>query len=348
MTVPRILIVDDQREVTRLLRSALEALEHNLEVLETPSGEEAILEASRKKIDLLVADYRLPGITGLELMERFRGRNPELKVILITGVADDKVRLEVSKAGASAFFTKPVPMADFLDAVERCLGLARTILPAETMDELEQQRKNLSGLLSNFRQRQEALAVFLLSDRGRVLVRAGELPDSSMEVSMLSALMAIYSAGQKVSRAARQEATSGIHIFRGSDYDLVFSAVNAVYALLVAGRQLSTSEKLPALVDTLASVRGEVERLLQSMGVAAAPETGQPAAEVPDEQTGDEAASADVEALFRSAGKARLKPEDIEAFWNAAMEGSQGPPTNPDVLTYDQARQLGLAPGEDE
>ena len=51
----RVLIVDDQREVSRLLRSALETIEHGLEVYEAPSGEEAILESSRGKFDLLVA-----------------------------------------------------------------------------------------------------------------------------------------------------------------------------------------------------------------------------------------------------------------------------------------------------
>ena len=44
----RILIVDDQKEVSRLLRSALETIEHGLEVVEAPSGEEAILEATKE------------------------------------------------------------------------------------------------------------------------------------------------------------------------------------------------------------------------------------------------------------------------------------------------------------
>ncbi len=68
MVAYRILIVEDQREVSLLLRSALQTLEHDLEVVEIPSGEEAILDASRNKIDLLVTDYRLAGITGIELM----------------------------------------------------------------------------------------------------------------------------------------------------------------------------------------------------------------------------------------------------------------------------------------
>ena len=88
----RVLIVDDQREVSRLLRSALETIEQGLDVTEAPSGEEAMLEASRSKIDLLIADYRLPGITGLELMKKIRARHPQAGVIIITGVTDPRAR----------------------------------------------------------------------------------------------------------------------------------------------------------------------------------------------------------------------------------------------------------------
>ncbi len=125
------MIVDDQSEVSRLLKSALGTLKQDFEIVEMPSGEEAILEATHKKIDLLVADYRLSGISGLQLMKKIRVKHPSVKVILITGMSDPNVRKEVAQAGADAFFIKPIPIADFLDSVERVLGLVETILPVE-------------------------------------------------------------------------------------------------------------------------------------------------------------------------------------------------------------------------
>jgi two-component system response regulator (stage 0 sporulation protein F) len=86
-----VLIVDDQKDVSRLLRSALETIEQGLEVSEAPSGEEAVLEATRVKVDLLIADFRLPGITGVELMKKIRTRNPEVKVIMVTGISEPKL-----------------------------------------------------------------------------------------------------------------------------------------------------------------------------------------------------------------------------------------------------------------
>ena len=64
------------------------------------------MEASRKKVDLLVADYLLPGISGVELMRKIRARNPELKVILISGMTDRKSRSDMLGAGAQAIFAK--------------------------------------------------------------------------------------------------------------------------------------------------------------------------------------------------------------------------------------------------
>ena len=114
MSSYRIVIVEDQREVSRLLHSALDTLEYKLEIVEIPSGEEAILDSSRNPIDLLVSDYRLPGISGIELMRKVRKYRPKVKVILITGHSDPRIRKSVADAGADAFFIKPVPIADFL------------------------------------------------------------------------------------------------------------------------------------------------------------------------------------------------------------------------------------------
>src|SRR5512144_555776 len=99
---PTILLVDDQRDILRLLHSTLDTLKvKELEIVEAPSGEEALLEVGRRKIDLLVTDYLLPGMTGIELMHKMRVRTPDVRVILITGMSDRKARDEMLNAGAA-------------------------------------------------------------------------------------------------------------------------------------------------------------------------------------------------------------------------------------------------------
>ena len=198
----RVLIVDDQKIVSRLLRSAIETIEPGLIVIETPSGEEAILEAGRTRIDLFVVDFRLPGITGVELMKKLRVLRPGCKVIMVSGMTDPTLIRQATEVGADAFFPKPVPISDFLEAVEQCLGLAHAsqhpqdverLLPAEAT----RKRPGVSSLLVNLRKRLNAEAVLLLDDMGKVVAQAGEMPGPDNNSALFSALVGLLGSAQK-------------------------------------------------------------------------------------------------------------------------------------------------------
>lgn len=350
MTTPCILLVDDQRDIVRLLHSSLQTLGHELELVDAPSGEEALLVATRRKVDLLVADYLLPGISGVELMRKIKARNnPELKTIFISGMTERRIRDEMLQAGGVAIFDKPIPMADFLDVVERSLGLVRTIFPPESSIETEERRQTFSELLAGFRQKIKADAVFLINDRGRVLARAGDLYDSSMEVSLISSLMAIYSASLRVSRFIRQDSPDNFHVFRGGDHDLILTPVDNSHALLLAGRDLAVPSRMMQTVDGMLFVRGDLENILQSLGVVPIPpvaEAEPPAAEeLPAFELQEPEPEVDLDVLLATASK-KSKVKDVDAFWDEAVEKSKNLPTNPDVITFEQARKLGLDPGK--
>ncbi|MDX9990789.1 MAG: response regulator [Anaerolineales bacterium] len=332
----RILIVDDQREVSRLLRSALETIEQGLDVSEAPSGEEALLEASRVSVDLLVVDYRLPGMSGLELMQKMRARYPEMKIIIISGVSEPKTRADIGKAGADAFFTKPVPMADFLDAVERSLGLARTILQSSAEPEPED-NQTLADLLVGIRKDLAADAVFLLDSLGHVQAEAGQLPDTNHKVSLISSLMGMHNAAQKAA-SLLGKSNYHLHLFDCDEHDLVFIPLGKSHVLWVVGRGLADLLSISKTINTLnASKQKIVEIFEQIEGESPVEEPiphGIPAfmesATIPLE----------FEELLRKVPDNKI---DANAFWDQALE--QGPQyTEPDKLTYEQAAQLGLAP----
>ena len=353
MANPCVLLVDDQRDIVRLLHSTLQTLGHAMDIVDAPSGEEALLEASRRKVDLLVADYLLPGISGVELMRKIKARNPDLRVIFISGMTERKARDEMLSAGAIAIFDKPIPLADFLDAVERGLGLVRTIFPMETAKEAEETRQSLSDLLGGFRQKIKADAVFLINDRGRVLARAGDLYDSSMEVSLLAALMGIYSAAFKVSRIIRQEHLDNYHVFRGGDNDLILIPVDSSHALLLAGNGLANSDRILQTVEGMLFVRGDVENILKSLGVVPSEGSAEPALPedesepVPfvSEEEEEPEPEVDIDALFAAASDKKTIT-DLDAFWDDVVEKTGNLPINPDVITFADAQKLGLKPGE--
>jgi CheY-like chemotaxis protein len=104
-----ILVVDDDAEVREILAETL--AEFGYRVLQAASGEEALplLERSRN-IHLLITDVRMPGMSGLELTERARTRDPSLKVILISGYF-------LPQPIVARFLKKPFHMHELASAV---------------------------------------------------------------------------------------------------------------------------------------------------------------------------------------------------------------------------------------
>ncbi len=119
----RVLIVDDAIDLGRMLKDALKTVYPSIPVSVVPSAEEALLIASRYTIDLLVTDLRLPGMTGLDLIRKIRLRQPDVRVILITGLLeDDQLTRKKDEVHPDVFLRKPIGASVFLDSVEKLIG----------------------------------------------------------------------------------------------------------------------------------------------------------------------------------------------------------------------------------
>ena len=132
-----ITIVDDAFDLGRMLQAMLLTMDSTLSISVVPSAEEAILDSGRRPVTLLITDIRLPGISGLELVRRIRLRNPEIKVILISGTSDDNVIQKANELHTDGFFHKPLDFTEFLDCSRICLGLppktGNLLAPADTL-----------------------------------------------------------------------------------------------------------------------------------------------------------------------------------------------------------------------
>ena len=103
----RILLVDDNIDHAQLAQRALKA-EGRVETARL--GQEALDRASDERFDLVLLDYRLPDMTGLEVLERLRARADAPAVILMTAQGSEEVAMEALKAGAAGYVVKT---ADF-------------------------------------------------------------------------------------------------------------------------------------------------------------------------------------------------------------------------------------------
>jgi len=113
----KILLADDEKSILLTLGDALAGAGH--EVHKAESGEKALEILARTRVDCLLTDIRLPGISGIELLRRAKTLDPDIRVIVITGHGSIESAVEAMKAGATEYVTKPFLNEDILIRLER-------------------------------------------------------------------------------------------------------------------------------------------------------------------------------------------------------------------------------------
>lgn len=116
-------IIDDDDAVREALRSVLEA--EGCKVRDFESCEDFLEGSSGETDGCLLVDAYLPGMSGLELLNRLQQSGPALPAIMITGNSDVQTAVRAMKAGAADFIEKPVGATELLAGVRQALALAR-------------------------------------------------------------------------------------------------------------------------------------------------------------------------------------------------------------------------------
>ena len=123
----KILIVDDDNVTLSILKQVLYKANHD--VTTAIDGEEAIQYVKETVYDIIVTDFNMPGMNGIELTKEILKINPQSVIILITAYISVKAALESIKLGAFDYLTKPVDKEELLLSIER--GLERLKLLQE-------------------------------------------------------------------------------------------------------------------------------------------------------------------------------------------------------------------------
>ncbi len=118
--MPTVAIVDDDEAVREALGDLLMVSGLACECFE---GAAEFLAAPRtRSFDCLVTDIRMPGMSGIELIERLRDERAELPVIVLSSVLDESTRSRALAIGAYAWLTKPVTDEHLLGAIEQAIA----------------------------------------------------------------------------------------------------------------------------------------------------------------------------------------------------------------------------------
>jgi len=133
----QILIVDDEENILRSIKRLL--IEENLDVLTASSGEKALgLLENNPDIAIIISDQRMPGLSGVDLLEQAKKIAPDSLRILLTGYADIKASMDaINRAGAYRYITKPWNDDELVQIIKEALQRSS----------LERENKRLSAIV---------------------------------------------------------------------------------------------------------------------------------------------------------------------------------------------------------
>ena len=360
MAAKRVLIVDDALELGRMLKAALLTLEKSLDIKVVPSAEEALLEITSLPLSLVIADVRLPGMSGLDLVSRIHSRSNQTKIMVITGLAGENLPAQAEAAGAHRFMRKPLHMADFLSASAELLGLAPAVeskpapvpIPTETPSQ-----PDLAGALLHLRNSLGATLVLLADDTGKVLVQVGERADLDFEMQWAPPVMAALSAAQKAGRLVNPGMPRGVLVLRGPEHQLLLTPLGNYALVVLLGVDTSGLRTALVLEETLAA-QSQLETILDRIGAPFRPITVAPTPEQLEKMmespsaAGEKTAGSGTDELkvlnSRLQETARgVDQQKADDFWENGLAEAPPAPESADVLSYDEARRLGLTPEND-
>jgi two-component system KDP operon response regulator KdpE len=115
---PTILVVEDEPEIRRFLRSSLGA--EGYRVVEAETGTHGAIDAGTHKPDLVVVDLGLPDIDGIEVIRRIRGWS-SMPILVLSARAQERSKIEALDAGADDYVTKPFGVGELLARVRVAL-----------------------------------------------------------------------------------------------------------------------------------------------------------------------------------------------------------------------------------
>jgi FixJ family two-component response regulator/glycine cleavage system H lipoate-binding protein len=138
-----ILVVDDETSVCKSIANALQTEGYSVDAVQ--NAEEALIKETKTKYAVALIDLVMPGLTGIELLEKMKEQNPNITVIMITGYPSIKTAVQAIKSGAFDYIPKPFTPAELRAMVARALGrrhyyeeiAAKVGTPVEKLVEME-------------------------------------------------------------------------------------------------------------------------------------------------------------------------------------------------------------------
>ena len=117
----KLLVVDDDLHMRMMLEAVLES--EGYSVVLAQSGPDALAMMKEEQPSLVLLDYMMPGMNGLDVLREIKKNHAKIDVIIVTGQGNEKLSIEMLKSGASDYIQKPFTMDKLLSSVKRVLSV---------------------------------------------------------------------------------------------------------------------------------------------------------------------------------------------------------------------------------
>jgi len=134
MTSVRILVVDDESSFVEILRRGLRKMGYDVVGATDSEGALAHLRDGNERIDLVVTDYRMPGMSGIELLKALRKQKVFVPVILMTAYGNKRLLKDFFNCGGNGYIEKPFLMDDLAKTISLELQKGITTRKNESMN----------------------------------------------------------------------------------------------------------------------------------------------------------------------------------------------------------------------
>lgn len=119
---PAIVLVDDEPDVRIILRRLLASVADGYTIASVGTGADALAVIAARPVPLLITDYNMPGMSGVELAQRVKVTSPATMVVLITAYISAELEQRGKAAGADSIVAKPFSLDQVEAIVRRALG----------------------------------------------------------------------------------------------------------------------------------------------------------------------------------------------------------------------------------
>ena len=232
MSTKTILIVDDEESVLYVLKNSLIKLGHEYRILTAQDGNSALRFFEKYQIDLVVTDYRMNGMNGLELLETIRNVQPSTCVIFITAFGSDEVEAEVSRLKVFAYLKKPLDLATFRSVVKQALGDLSTNRPGVVIH-ADDINFYITQTIQFLKKEINASCAMVVDIAENVYITVGEI-DKMPKEQLVAFVNTALSILDKAGRLLDGETSPSVWLFReGVRDDLFAGRVDSNHLLIV-------------------------------------------------------------------------------------------------------------------